>query len=85
LIIIENISYENYIQALENKEVIRKSLLDIRFQIAINKFNQDILNELTKKEQELVKMMRKNFLTIKSYELENNIERGIENDKHKGK
>ena len=53
--------------------------------MTLNKSNPEVLKELTEKEQEFLNIMRKNIFIIKKYELENDIERGKENDQHKGK
>lgn len=85
VIIIENISYEEYEKALIKKEELRKEMLDVKMQMVFNKFNEDILKELIEKEKVIKKLYAKNQVLIRTYEIENDIERGKENDQHKGK
>jgi len=83
VIIIEEYTYEEYCESLENKEIIRKKLLNIRMEIMFNKNNPEQLKLLQEQEKNLLKQLRLKSVIIKTYEL--NIERRNENDKYKGK
>ena len=85
MINIESISCEEYEKALIKKETLRKELFDTKMQMVFNKFNEDVLKELIEKEKDLKKTYAKNQVLIRIYEIENDIERGVENDQHKGK
>ena len=69
------VTFEEYQNALNKKEETRKALLEVRFQMEINKFNNEENEKLKIKEQELMMIIKKSISTICSYELNNNIER----------
>ena len=71
----EEFTKEEYENALIQKEEIRKEILNIRFQIEINKFNKEELKILKEREKELINSMKKNIYIICAYEMDNNIER----------
>ena len=82
---IEEITHEQYVEALRIKENLKQDLLDIKIQKSLNKINNEVLTKLLKKEEIIRSKYAKNAFIITSYEMEQEKERGEKDDKHKGK
>ena len=66
---------EEYENAISKKEETRNQLLEVRFQMELNKNNEEELGKLKIKEKELINTMKDYIYIMCSYEIENNIER----------